>query len=327
MKKIVCVLLAIVLGHTSIAPVAGSANDNITVIVHGVQVDFEGQPPIIVNGRTLVPIRGVFEVLGFELTWKPELRQAVMIRTNDEIIITIDSTIFTHNDTIHSLDVAAQIVGGRTMVPLRAVLERVGYELDWDNLTSTVIINTPTTISNSFAHLPIAHGIPSMYVTQEWLDAWPGLTDVEQYVFRFINEYRAQYELHPLEICPILSALAWYRISYLIYNGYRRRDGGRESEQGSVHAWGSHRSRYIARLVRYFDSGKRDSGLIFAGRSLRRGHISAYMEARDLVNSWINSTGHRNIMISESALYIGVAATLSNDGSWVYSYAFTGVNR
>ena len=40
----------------------------------------------------------------------------------------------------HTLDIPAQIIGGRTMLPLMAVLESVGYQLDWDGLTNTVSV-------------------------------------------------------------------------------------------------------------------------------------------------------------------------------------------
>ena len=52
------------------------AADNIRVTINGQQVTFDGQSPVIVNGRTLVPVRGVFEQLGFVVGWDGEARQA-----------------------------------------------------------------------------------------------------------------------------------------------------------------------------------------------------------------------------------------------------------
>jgi hypothetical protein len=40
--------------------------DEIRVTIDGREVNFEGQNPVIVDGRTLIPVRGVFEELGFE---------------------------------------------------------------------------------------------------------------------------------------------------------------------------------------------------------------------------------------------------------------------
>ena len=114
----------------------------INVTINNIPVNFTGQVPTIVDGRTLVPVRGVFEGLGFEVSWNEQARQATLSRANDTIVITIDSAAFTANGTSRTLDVPAQIIGGSTMLPLRAVLESVGYGLAWDENTRTVIIST-----------------------------------------------------------------------------------------------------------------------------------------------------------------------------------------
>ena len=116
--------------------------NNIIVTINGTAVDFADQQPALVDGRTLVPVRGVFEQLGFEVDWDNENRQAILERDDYIIIITIDSEVFTTNGVEHRFDVPAQTIGGRTMVPIRFVLESVGYELDWDGDTQTVIIST-----------------------------------------------------------------------------------------------------------------------------------------------------------------------------------------
>jgi hypothetical protein len=112
------------------------------VTVNGQRVNFAGQPPAIVDGRTLVPVRGVFEELGFTVSWNQQARQATLTRASDTIVITIDSATFTTNGTRHTLDVPAQVIGGRTMLPIRAVLQSVGYNVRWDGGANTVVITT-----------------------------------------------------------------------------------------------------------------------------------------------------------------------------------------
>jgi hypothetical protein len=119
-----------------------SLPDTIGAIVNGQSVNFADQQPANVDGRVLVPVRGVFETLGFAVDWNGEARQATLSRANDIVIITIDSTTFTTNGISHTLDVPAQIIAGSTMLPIRAVLESVGYELEWDGTTQTIIIST-----------------------------------------------------------------------------------------------------------------------------------------------------------------------------------------
>ena len=144
------IAMLIVLSIGIINPTTVLANNEITVAINGVPVVFVDQGPIIVQGRTLVPIRGVFEALGFYPTWNGAARQATLTRGNDVIVITIDSSTFTTNGVRHTLDVPAQIVGGRTLVPLRAVLESVGYTLTWDGATSTAHITYGPAVRNDF---------------------------------------------------------------------------------------------------------------------------------------------------------------------------------
>ena len=122
--------------------VVTAQSNAISVTINGTAVNFTDQQPTIIDGRTLVPIRGVFEALGFEVSWNQQARQATLSRAGDTIIITIDSATFTANGVSHTLDVPAQLIDGSTMLPVRAVLEAVGYSLDWNGYTQTVIIST-----------------------------------------------------------------------------------------------------------------------------------------------------------------------------------------
>ncbi|MCL2357956.1 MAG: copper amine oxidase N-terminal domain-containing protein [Defluviitaleaceae bacterium] len=113
----------------------------LAVTVDSRQVEFEGQPPAVVGGRTLVPVRGVFEALGFEVHWNAEALQVTLIRPEDVIVITVGSETFSTNGWDYEFDVPAQIIEGRTMIPLRAVLESVGYDLDWIEEAGTIAIS------------------------------------------------------------------------------------------------------------------------------------------------------------------------------------------
>jgi len=112
----------------------------ISVTINGQQVTFAGQPPVIIDGRTLVPVRGVFEALGFNVEWEPNEQRTTLSREGETVAITVGSATFTVNGEDHALDVPAQIIGGRTMLPFRVVVESVGYSVDWDVATQTVII-------------------------------------------------------------------------------------------------------------------------------------------------------------------------------------------
>jgi len=130
----------------AVAHVLTLGGDGVTVTIDNQPVVFDDQEPILVDGVTLVPIRFVFEDLGFTVGWERATRTATLTRADATIVISINSTAFTTNGISHNLDVPAQLRGGRTMVPLRAVLESVGYTLDWDSTTRTVSIFTQADI-------------------------------------------------------------------------------------------------------------------------------------------------------------------------------------
>ena len=141
----VMVLILTLTFIASIATTTALANQGITVTIDGVPVTFTGTQPQIVDGRTLVPARGVFEHLGFDVEWNGALQRVTMTRPGQQVILTIGQASFTLVTSIassHQLDVPAQIINGSTMLPLRAVIEAVGYTLDWDGPTQTVIIVT-----------------------------------------------------------------------------------------------------------------------------------------------------------------------------------------
>ena len=155
MKKLVALITAASLAISSLAAV--SADDDIKVLLDGEPVSFD-VPPQIVEDRTLVPFRAIFEALGYEVFWdeptqkvsgmkpveKSDFNYLVMHIGSTEATISnlFDSNLETGQKTI-TLDVPPQIIDGRTLVPVRAVGEMSGYEVDWIDETRTVTIVSP----------------------------------------------------------------------------------------------------------------------------------------------------------------------------------------
>ncbi len=107
------------------------------------RVSFPDQKPVVVDGRTLVPARGVFEQLGYTVDWDDEASTALVSDGYTTVKIPINSTIIYKNDSPITLDVPAQLIGGRTMLPLRAVSEALNLQVEWVERTNTVIIHLP----------------------------------------------------------------------------------------------------------------------------------------------------------------------------------------
>lgn len=113
----------------------------ISVTIDGTLVSFD-QPPIIENGRTLVPLRAIFEALGADVIWDGDSRTAFSTKDNTSISITIGSNTLYKNNQPIILDVPAKILNGRTLVPVRAIAESFGCEVKWDGENNHVKILT-----------------------------------------------------------------------------------------------------------------------------------------------------------------------------------------
>ena len=138
MKKIVSILLAILMvaGLTAIPALAES---EVSVYLFGDKLEFD-VPPQIINGRTMVPMRKIFESLGASVDWDAETKTVTSVRGNKTISLTINNYTMSVNGTEVELDVAPCIVSGRTMVPARAVSESFNLKVDWDSNTKSVLI-------------------------------------------------------------------------------------------------------------------------------------------------------------------------------------------
>ncbi len=134
---------AAVIGVCAVSAGAAYADD-ISVIVDGTALDFTGdQAPVIVEDRTLVPVRAIFEALGADVQWDEETQTVLAAKDNDITVLQIGSPTIFVNSTPVVIDVPAQIIGDRTMVPVRAVSEAFSCSVEWDQDTYTVTVISP----------------------------------------------------------------------------------------------------------------------------------------------------------------------------------------
>lgn len=114
-------------------------SDEIKILVNGEKVESDVSP-IIVDDRTLVPVRAIFEALGAEVDWDKNTRTVISKMGESTVSMQIGNKTITVNGEVKEIDVPAQIVNDRTLVPVRAVSESYGCLVDWDAETRTVII-------------------------------------------------------------------------------------------------------------------------------------------------------------------------------------------
>jgi len=117
--------------------------NNPYMTVNGVKKEIDpgrGTVPVIIKGRTLVPIRAIIEELGGTVDWDGVERKVTIKFKNKTIELWIDKKIAKVNGTSKELDVPPMILNGRTMLPLRFVTEELGCTVDWEDKTKTVTI-------------------------------------------------------------------------------------------------------------------------------------------------------------------------------------------
>ena len=153
-KMLISISLAIVLILSALPFTIHASGAGIQVRIDGDYVQFPNDiRPENIQDRVLVPARGVFESLGFDVHWDGINRRVRLVRQDYEIVLTIDSATFTVNGAQHQLEVPAQILhGGTTFLPLRHPLEAIGYMLAWDGPAQTVQISTNRDMPLAWVH-------------------------------------------------------------------------------------------------------------------------------------------------------------------------------
>ncbi len=101
--------------------------------------------PIVENGRTLVPVRFIAEKFGAKVGWD-DATQTVSVQTAaNNITLQLGSNQMNVNGNIVVLDVPAKEIGGRTLIPLRALVEALGKQVFWDDRGLIIISDKPVT--------------------------------------------------------------------------------------------------------------------------------------------------------------------------------------
>ena len=181
MKKFIAVLLAILMFFTLLqgtlrenivragktykteASVEKEASQTIIILqvgqtsftVNGISNTLDS-PPVIKNGRTLLPIRIVIEALNGSVGWDAATKKVTVSLGSNTIELWIGKSIAKVNGINTPIDVTnsqvvPEIINGRTMLPLRFVAESLGCDVQWDGATNTVTITYPKPSSATIA--------------------------------------------------------------------------------------------------------------------------------------------------------------------------------
>lgn len=116
-----------------------NVSSDISVTLNGNKIAFD-QPPVIKDDRTLVPLRAIFEALGATVDWNGESKTITATRNGLTVKLAVGDNKMYVGEEVKNLDVPAQIINDRTLVPVRAISEAYECSVNWNGETKTVII-------------------------------------------------------------------------------------------------------------------------------------------------------------------------------------------
>lgn len=124
----------------AMVPIANA--QRISTVVDGRTVVYPDVEPVMMNGRVMVPLRGVFEHMGAYVEWDSVSQEVRVTDDGSVVLLRIGSSAATVNGNIVPIDAPATMLRGRTMVPLRFISETFGHDVFWNAPIRTVEITT-----------------------------------------------------------------------------------------------------------------------------------------------------------------------------------------
>lgn len=109
--------------------------------INGAEVETD-IPPIIIDNRSLVPARAVFEKLGASVKWDETQKKVTVSLKGTDIVLTINNKKASVNQKDVELDVPAKIINNRTMIPVRFVSEQLNAKVGWHPEKNLVTVDT-----------------------------------------------------------------------------------------------------------------------------------------------------------------------------------------
>lgn len=147
MKRFLTIMLAVMLLASFAAPAtAARPMPQYPVTFNGHPILFDVQPELV-NDRTFVPFRAIFEKMGAEVSYDGTTNTITAVRGDKTIKLVPGSTTAYVNGSAQTLVAAPYIKEDRTMVPLRFISEAMGAEVSYDAATTKISIvdkNWPT---------------------------------------------------------------------------------------------------------------------------------------------------------------------------------------
>jgi hypothetical protein len=137
-KNVFCVLLSATMLLGGVSAVYGGEK-SISLQINGSEISAE-VPPTVIDGRTMVPVRAIFEAVGANIDFNAETKTITAKKGDTTVKMTVGANAVTVNNKEVQLDAPVVIVNGRTLAPARFVAETFGYTVQWDSENKIVEI-------------------------------------------------------------------------------------------------------------------------------------------------------------------------------------------
>lgn len=268
------------------------------------------QPPLVVNGRSMVPLRFFTEALGASITWNAADRSVHVENAEVSAILYINNRKATVNDKVVTMDAAPMIFSGRTLVPVKFISEVLGYKVEWLESSKTIIISgfvakETALVADLLAEMrtdeAVRNELPRPGEITQPENNHSNHLAVELEVFRLVNEAREQEGLHPLQLSEKLMVVAEAK-----------------SQDMVDHAYFSHISPVYGGMRDLFNAF--DVNYRWAGENIATGQRTA--EA--VMSAWMDSPGHRANILHPNFNQIGVGAVSGGHyGGITWTQSFT----
>ncbi|RAR41640.1 hypothetical protein DP091_22650 [Paenibacillus sp. MDMC362] len=99
-------------------------------------------PIMMKDGRVLLPLREVGDILGLKVHWNQPEQRASLYGVNLEVTLQPGSDIAYVNKKKKKLNVSTEVINGKLYIPLRFVAEAVKEEVKWDSHTNTLSVGS-----------------------------------------------------------------------------------------------------------------------------------------------------------------------------------------
>jgi hypothetical protein len=117
-----------------------------TMVADGAVAEIDpgrGTAPVLLNDRTLVPIRAIVEAMGGDVGWDEDQQKVTLDANGGRVEMWLEQNGILVNGKAWEIDVAPTTINDRTMLPVRFVVENLGCQIEWIEATEEIVIAFP----------------------------------------------------------------------------------------------------------------------------------------------------------------------------------------